>query len=849
MEAGGSCALGRGPVALWTTSALLVSASIGLWLAVQPAVPDARWTAVPAFLLLAAAFALSEVFVAHVQFRRDTYTFSLVEVPFVVGLVFAPPLVTVLALVAGGGFVLAVYRRQAPIKLAFNTSVYAFTSTVAVVAYHHLPTASSVVERSVLFSSAVAAMLEAGLAIALVSLAVGLSGRVREPDKMLRSALFGTVTSTVSIGLGVIAVVLLSVRPELVWLTLVPAAGIHLASGAYLSERRRHEDLEFLHRSTALLHRSEAFEAAVNDLLAQARDAFRCEVAEILLRASPGHAVERILVGPDGADHGFGSLPSALVSTSWVDHLHSIGSPLVVSTDTTSLAVGDYLAERGVRQAIAAPLTRDGRTVGTLTLADPFSDVTGFSTSDLRLIETLANQVSVALDHGRLEQSLDQLRMVERALHHEATHDGLTGLANRSAFHSLVQAELDSGITGPAAVLFIDLDDFKSVNDTFGHAAGDELLVVAARRIQACLRTQDLAARLGGDEFTVFLTGGDERVEVTAIADRILHELGAPFTLGTSEVAVRASIGVAIRTDSEDVSELLRDADTAMYTAKAKGKHRVEVFDRHQGTTTSSQFSTASEISRAIEQRELAVHFQPVVSLDSGSLVGAESLVRWEHTTRGLLAADKFIDVARTSDAIVAIDRLVLDEACAWLARFDALGSADPFVVSVNLGARELLDPSLADLVATRLALHGIEPNRLVVEFSEGLAMQTTASVMSTLKELRACGVSLALVDYGAGLTSIRQLRDLPVQMVKVAKSVVDAIDREPENIAFARAIIEVAHVFGATVVAQGVERPDQVDALASVGCDHGQGYFFARPMERAAFEAWYSTRGSTVPA
>ena len=827
---------------VWMLIVAVWLAAGALWWLVPP-VNDLglrHWSNPDSFILLAGLFSLTEIFVVHVQFRRDSHTFSLVEVPMVVGLIFASPNIVVFALVVGGTFTLGLHRHQPVIKLCFNVGAYALTATLAAILFFATAPSHVDLDTRTMVAVSVAAMAEAVLAIVLVFVAISISEGSVRLSELARCLRFGLVTAGFSTGLGLTAALLLDTRPGAVWLVFVPAAGVHLASWAYTSERRRHEDLEFLYKSTRLLHQSPELDATVIDLLAQARDAFRCDVAEILLHPALNDPLERAVVAPGGRVQPFEVVDDPEASTAWFDHIVAHGGPLLANPATAALPVRGYLEARGVREAIVAPLTRDGEIVGVITLADPQSEVTGFDNEDLRLVETLANHVSVALENGHLEQSVERLRLLERRLHHQAHHDSLTGLANRIMFGERVaEALVEVDELAQVAVLFIDLDDFKTVNDTLGHSAGDDLLVEAAGRITACLREGDLAARLGGDEFAILLTGPNAATGAKATARRIVEELQQPVTLGLQQLPVHASVGVAVGSKGDDGSELLRNADTAMYTAKARGKRRVEIYDAAMHDAMVNRYSATFEIQRAIDEDQFVVLFQPLVDLATRTVRGAEALVRWQHPTRGLLAPEEFIGIAEECDAILAIDQLVMGKACRWLNHRDLESPGEELIVTVNLAARELLHPNLPELISATLDEHHILPSRLGVEVTESLAMQDLQAASDMLTRLEAIGVSIALDDFGTGYSSLSQLRDLAVDTVKIAKPFIDGLSVSVEQASFVHAIVKLAQILGKHVVAEGIERPEQADMLTELGCDTGQGYYFARPLDERAFDTW----------
>jgi diguanylate cyclase (GGDEF)-like protein len=479
--------------------------------------------------------------------------------------------------------------------------------------------------------------------------------------------------------------------------------------------------------------------------------------------------------------------------------------------------------------------------MGVLTLANRQSEVTGFHNEDLRVAGTLANHISVALENGRLEVSLEQLRVLERRMHHQAHHDALTGLANRSLFHALVTEALAEDEVGQVAALFIDLDDFKTVNDTLGHAAGDDLLVAVSQRLDACLGPDDAAARLGGDEFAILVrTSSPSSQRAREVAGAVLEVLNEPVDVDGHHLPVYASIGVAVSDAQTDVAALLRNADTAMYTAKARGKRCVEVFDAEMRAAVLSRYSVTYEIERAIAEHELVAYFQPLINLADHTVIGAETLVRWQHPTRGLLPPDQFIAIAEQSDAIFQVDKYMLELACGWLAEWNRTNRDDVQLVTVNLTARDLRQPELPALVRTTLERHRLHPSSLVLEVTESLAMQDQQAAIEMMSQLKDIGVLIALDDFGTGYSSLSQLRDLPVDIVKMARPFVDNLTDTPGQAAFAEAIVTLAQILGKTVIAEGIEGPEQLDILARLGCDIGQGYHFAQPMDASSFRTWF---------
>jgi diguanylate cyclase (GGDEF)-like protein/PAS domain S-box-containing protein len=426
-------------------------------------------------------------------------------------------------------------------------------------------------------------------------------------------------------------------------------------------------------------------------------------------------------------------------------------------------------------------------------------------------------------------------KQLENELNRQAFSDTLTGLANRALFtdrvaHALSRAERG---TDPLAVLFVDLDDFKVVNDGLGHPVGDRLLVEVAARLGRATRPGDTVARLGGDEFCILLESGLMPDVAQHVADRIVEVLRAPFRIDGAELTVSASIGIALGYNGRNQpDELLRNADLAMYMAKRNGKGRSVVFEPEMYEQAMRRLEVAADLRRGLEDRQLEVFYQPIVSMATGTAIGVEALVRWRHPQRGLVAPVDFVPVAESTGLIVGLGRQVLEQACRDVAAWRRAGLVDDhFDVSVNLSARQLLDPQLvADVLAT-LDGTGLPASNLVLEVTESVLIDDLEASIVRLHTLKHLGVRLAIDDFGTGYSSLSYLHTLPVDVVKIDKSFIDRLDGGHEGRAVVSTIIELAHALGLTSTAEGVEETDQLEVLRQLGCDTVQGYLFARPM------------------
>jgi diguanylate cyclase (GGDEF)-like protein/PAS domain S-box-containing protein len=449
-------------------------------------------------------------------------------------------------------------------------------------------------------------------------------------------------------------------------------------------------------------------------------------------------------------------------------------------------------------------------------------------------------------DRGNLEgmigasADISERKALEAELERRAAHDLLTGLLNRHAFverlgHALQRTgrKEDSPSVG---VLFMDLDGFKTVNDSLGHVAGDRLLVAVAERIKNRLRYEDTLARFGGDEFAVLLERVENPSEAIRVAHRIVEGLREPFGVSDYRVSVNTSIGITLSdANTDDPEAMLREADTAMYRAKEQGPGRYEVFDPAMQARAQYHLEMEAELGRAVERGEFVLYYQPMVYLRDGSLVGFEALLRWQHPKKGLLLPSAFLPLAEETDQIVPIDGWVLQEVCRQAKQWEGDHPSDsPTRMNVNLSARQLKGGGLAPTIERTLTRVTLEVHALGLDITEGFLLEASVDNARTLDDLQKMGIRLDLDDFGTGYSSLSYLKDFPVDGVKLDKSFVEGLGEDATGTALVRKIIDLCHTLGLEVLAEGIETPEQAAMLKDMGCDLGQGYYFAHPLPSA---------------
>ncbi len=799
---------------------------------------------------LVIAFYLAETLVVHLHFRKQAHTLSPSEVALVLGLFLGSPLGLLVGQLVGAGLALAIQRRQRPIKLAFNLAEQSLCTGLGLLVFHALSVSGS--SRPFAW---VAALLAAGAAhvtgLLLVSAVIAIADRRFSAPQLVRTLVVTTIGALAAACVGLTTVELWLHQPLALLLFVAPAAICGITLRSYMVQREHREHLEFLYESMRATQSAPELGLAVGQLLSAARKLLRAEHAEILLLTStPDEPLLRSFSrGADEALMEIGDLTPEVEAA--FAYMTESDHSLVLPRRRKPHQLDGFLASLGDEDALIGALRSEERVFGVLVVGGRVGDVSTFAKSDLRIFDTFAGHASILLENGRLEQSLTRLTELKEELRHQAYHDALTGLPNRSLFTDRVEAALESdGKATQHAVLFLDLDGFKVVNDSWGHAIGDELLIHVAERIRRIVRPDDTAARLGGDEFGILLEDIDADA-AAATAERLASSLGKPFSIAGRQIRVHVSVGIALsRSGTATTQELLRNADTAMYTAKADDHRRFAFYEANLHSRLRRHRKLVLEIERAVDYGEIEVHYQPVVSLADDGLQAFEALARWRHPDRGLLPATEFMSLAEEAGVMRKLGATVREQAFEFARQWqDTYPDADPVGLWTNLSPRELVEEQLTEEIGAALARFGLDPGILTLEITESSVIRDEPGALRAMHRLRDLGLHLSLDDFGTGYSSLSRLAEFPIELLKVPKPFVDRLVGATPDTSFVDAILRLADSLGLVTVGEGVEFDAQAARLRSLGCRYGQGYLFGRPLraEAALREAAPATAPVTV--
>ncbi|RYV49815.1 putative bifunctional diguanylate cyclase/phosphodiesterase [Pengzhenrongella frigida] len=781
---------------------------------------------------VAIGFVLSGAFVIHVPLSSSAYTHTLRELPSVIALVFLSPSTYLWSSLLGSGIALLVVQRQRGSKLVFNMCLFAVEVSVAALIFRViLGSGDPTSPRGWL--GALAAMLAAGLlSCGLVTLVIFLSGGGYSPEILREAIRSGLLACTANCGLALLVVVLLVSEPLALVLLGVVVAVLFLSNRGYVAFAARYAQLELLYRFVGTVGASLDLGRTVATVLGEARELLGAARAELYVPADGDRPAQHVVLTADGGlENLSGSADSPPPDVWWTASSVGRGVLIAAGQDRTRTRLPEPLTD-----AMAVQVSIDG-IVGVLIVADRLFAGKTFTPQDLRLFEALAGHAASTLQNARL---VDLIRAEAAERDHEARHDPLTGLPNRREF----QAQFEARAAGRGgAVVMVDLDDFKEINDTLGHGAGDDVLREIGRRLAST--ADGVVARLGGDEFAVLLPDVD-RVAALAFAEEYLEAIRRPVALDDVFLAVGASIGIALYPLHGATGDaLLTHADVAMYAAKVAGT-RVEVYAPEPENGRHRRLVLAAQMESAIADGAITLWYQPKCDARTGKPVGVEALVRWIHPIYGLVSPAEILPVAERTGLMRRLtDHLVetaLRQQAAW--RADGLD----LTVAVNITARDLLDERLPSIVQNLLTVTGGLPDRLTLEITESGIMRDLDRCLTVLDGLAAVGVKLSIDDFGTGYSSLAYLERLPVSEVKIDQSFVRRLADPGHNTTVLQSTIQMSHALGLSVVAEGVETAPVLVALTALGVDIIQGYHLAYPMPAVEIAPWGLSADRALP-
>ncbi|MDQ1482479.1 MAG: diguanylate cyclase [Actinomycetota bacterium] len=810
-------------------------------------------------VLLGAGFFFAEQFLMNVEFRRQAHTFTLAGIPLLVGvLVVSPEVFVATRLVAS---VLALmWQRVSVDKTAYNSAAYAFEAAADAVLVHLLLRPADGLN----MRAAVVLVVVLGFVDHLISALVLVIIRVHNGPlsradvvEVLVPALVISVTSSM---FAFNAIILFKYGP-LGGVVAAMVLGLGAAGyRAHAATRHRHQSLTLVHEFVTEGVGAQSLETLAEELLSRIRRLLRASTVEVMIvegdsdpgdgeRGGRGNPVE-IGQGGDRLGSELGSALSLSVgeedvllvshqdfdTQDWVVvRTLTQSEPLLAARTSKDSAVRHWLAGHGFRDAMMVALPDSSGIQGTLRVTDRLGETTTFTTEDLTLLQTLTGHLAVALRSTRLG--------------YDATHDSLTGLPNRRALYTDGQARLTKTPQRSRALLLLDLDKFKEVNDSLGHYAGDQLLVEVGARLRRQMRGGDLLARLGGDEFAVLLEGAGYE-QATAVAEKLRATLAEPFTPlagspveGSVTLHTSASIGIALfPEDGPDLSALLHRADIAMYLAKTSGSgyHTYSGTDDADGATKAQ---TVQELQSAMAADQLVLHYQPKINLKTGAVHSVEALVRWQHPTRGLLYPAAFLPLVEEAGLMRTMTRLVLEMALDQAAHWQ--GQGQHLTIAVNLSASSLVDADLPEEIFAMLAARSVPAHALQLEITEEFLMADRDRARTILTRLRDSGIQISIDDFGTGYSSLSYLRDLPIDELKLDRSFIFPMANDARAAALVASTIALAHSLNLRMVAEGVETDIPYTELTRMGCDQAQGFYMSRPIPADELELWLQQRNT----
>jgi diguanylate cyclase (GGDEF)-like protein len=825
-------------LSIWLFTALLGAGGIGLYFLVVRDLAPIEAPIGVTWWMLAIAFALTEVFVAHVTYRDDAQTYSLSEVPLLVGLCFAGPSALVAGRLLGALVALTVHRRQSGLKLAFNLGLFLLLDgCIAQVVFRALLQGHEPLHPLGWAAAYATLMLTdtlSGLAIALVT---RLHQGLLPASAVRRDLAFGLLVAIVNVTIGLITVTTLWYDPTAFVLLLVVAGIMVLAYRGYVSLTAMYERLQRLFAFTCSSSETTSSEHLSSLGLRELRDAVKASYVELTL--FQGQESLRWELDDAGPGHTVGPLSVSISD----DERCLLQAGRLYAAEDQALLSRANLGPLGLRQMIVAPLREGGRISGSV-LVGTRSAVKAFRQEDVSTLQTLANHLAVTLKNARL---VEQLREEAQVREHEALHDALTDLPNRRAFLAEAAALIEGAGAGQErfALLLLDLSDFSEINDTLGHPAGDKALIELGSRF---LGLGDVrCAHLGGDEFAFLLAPPVDPAAALRFGCGLRDLVSRAVPIGSFTAQLRASVGVVLYPDQgSSGEELLRHAEMALRAAK-ETPQGIALFGAEHDTSSPRRLALAAELQRAVAQGDIQVAYQPQVDLASGCVVGVEALARWSHPRLGEVSPEEFIPVAENTGAIWGLTTSVLQRSLSEMGPM--LRSRPDLRLAVNLSVRCLYYDELPGLVGSLLAEEGVRKEQVALEVTESSLMTDFARFQVAVARLIASGFTISVDDFGIGYSSLAYIEALRPAEVKVDRSFVAELLQSQSMSAIVKSVIDLSHAVGARCVAEGVEDRSTMQRLRTMGCDVAQGFYLSRPLAHEALCVWLPENDGSLGA
>ena len=782
------------------------------------------------FIVVCVLWAITDWVPVSLHYRGNTFLWVLEDVPRVIGLVFLSPNLLVLSTVCGVVFIFLVIRRQAMLKLTFNVVSTALATALAAVVFRELlgtHSPVSLVGWAAMAAALISAQIVAQLALRVVTL---LAGQTAKKQSGILVLAINAMLIAVSICLALAFLDAAWLDP---WTTLPLVLVVALVIVTYRAYTRlslRFSSLQHLYDFSRTMGTASLEPSSMSvDVLKEVCTVMRARRAELIL-AEPSGIPRRISFDDHGASGiepitlDEASIVTQAINTGEASLHHSAAPDRTVTVDPVA---GEY------RDAIVAPLMNRHTAIGVIVAVDRDEELDSFDDDDLTLFETLVAHASASLERARL---VEELRYEVDSKSHQATHDMLTGLPNRMLF--LTRAAAALGESDGVAIVLLDIDSFKDVNDTLGHAIGDRLLCEVSERLLRAVSGRATVARLGGDEFALVIADVTEPERAVAIVNDLNNEMSRPIKMDGLTLAVTASAGIAMAPEhGDDVALLLQRADIAMYLAKER-RSTVELYSVEQDQSMRRWLMLGGLLTHAVEEEsELSLMYQPIADVQTREIVQVEALCRWNHPVHGAIPPEEFIGIAEQMGLTPQITDFVLSEGCRQLAVWRDVGIK--VGLAINVSGREFADITLVERVARQLREHDLPPDILTLEVTETEIMADLAQASKVLDKLSALGIKIGIDDYGTGYSSLAYLHRLPVQELKIDRSFVTNLPNEASNRIIVRSSIAMAHSLGLQVVAEGAEDELTCAMLAEAECDFLQGYYLSEPKEASVLQAW----------